>query len=219
MKARLRLAMATAMIGVTASVGTSNYLVASNLPQSIGAGEGNLNLVAWTGYVESGKSDPKVDWVTPFQTQTGCKVNVNFANTSDEMVTLMRQGGGTVWDGVSASGDATNRLIAHGDVAEVNVNLIPDFKDVIQSLQSPRHNTINGHHYGVPYMYGPNVLMYNNRTSNPAPTSWDVTWETNSPYKGKIAAYDNTIFIADAALYLKAHRPDLNITAAYDLTH
>jgi putative spermidine/putrescine transport system substrate-binding protein len=156
--------------------------------------------------------------VTPFQNQTGCIIKVNYANTSDEMVTLMRQGGGTVWDGVSASGDATNRLIAHQDVAEINVNLIPDFANVIQSLQSPRHNTINGRHYGVPYMYGPNVLMYNTQKVKPAPTSWDVTWETNSPYKGKIAAYDSAIFIADAALYLKAHKPELNITDVYELT-
>ena len=171
MKARLRLAMATAAVIVMAACGSTTSAPASNLPQSIGPGEQKLNLIAWTGYVESGKTDPKVDWVTPFQTQTGCTINVKFADTSDEMVTLMRQGGGTVWDGVSASGDATNRLIAHGDVAEVNVNLIPDFKDVIQSLQSPRHNTINGHHYGVPYMYGPNVLMYNTQKVNPAPTS------------------------------------------------
>jgi putative spermidine/putrescine transport system substrate-binding protein len=177
-----------------------------------------LNLIAWTGYVESGKTDPKVDWVTPFTTATGCKINVKFADTSDEMVTLMRQGGGTQYDGVSASGDATNRLIAHGDVAEVNTNLIPDFKDVIQSLQSPRHNTINGHHYGVPYMYGPNVLMYNTQVVYPAPTSWAPTWDANSPYKGKVAAYDSPIFIADAALYLKAHNKSLGINDVYELT-
>jgi len=221
MKGRLRVAMTTAavlMMALAAACGSTSSAPASNLPQSIGPGEAKLNLIAWTGYVESGKSDPKFDWVTPFQKQTGCIINVNYANTSDEMVTLMRQGGGTVWDGVSASGDATNRLIAHGDVAEVNVNLIPDFKDVIQSLQSPRHNTINGHHYGIPYMYGPNVLMYNTQKVNPAPTSWNLTWETNSPYKGKIAAYDSAIFIADAALYLKAHKPELNITDVYELT-
>jgi putative spermidine/putrescine transport system substrate-binding protein len=205
-----------AMLVVAACGGTTNQGT-SNLPTSIGTGEGALNLVAWTGYVESGKTDPKVDWVTPFETQTGCKINVKFADTSDEMVTLMRQSGGQ-YDGVSASGDATNRLIAHGDVAEINVNLIPDFKDVIQSLQSPRHNTINGKHYGVPYMYGPNVLMYNTNVVKPAPTSWKDTWETTSPYKNKIAAYDSPIFIADAALYLKAHKTDLGITDVYELT-
>ena len=213
------IASTAAMLVLAACGGTSNSAqTGSNLPQSIGPNETALNLIAWTGYVESGKTDPKVDWVTPFTTATGCKINVKFADTSDEMVTLMRQGGGTQYDGVSASGDATNRLIAHGDVAEVNTNLIPDFKDVIQSLQSPRHNTINGHHYGVPYMYGPNVLMYNTSKVSPAPTSWKDTWEKSSPYSGKIAAYDSPIFIADAALYLKAHTKSLGITDVYELT-
>ena len=211
-------AFAGIVVVMAACGGTANVAPTSNLPQAIGPGEGQLNLVAWTGYVESGKTDPKVDWVTPFQNQTGCKINVKFADTSDEMVTLMRTGGGTAWDGVSASGDATNRLIAHGDVAEVNVNLIPDFKDVIASLKAPKHNTINGHHYGIPYMYGANVLMYNTQKVTPPPSSWDITWETSSPYRGKIAAYDSPIFIADAALYLKAHRPDLKITDVYELT-
>ena len=212
------IAASAAALVLAACGGSSTTGTGSNLKQSIGPGEGALNLVAWTGYVESGKTDPKVDWVTPFTNQTGCKINVKFADTSDEMVTLMRQGGGTAWDGVSASGDATNRLIAHGDVAEVNVSLIPDFKDVIQSLQSPRHNTINGHHYGVPYMYGPNVLMYNTQVVKPAPTSWKDTWDANSPYRGKVAAYDSAIFIADAALYLKAHNKSLGITDVYELT-
>jgi putative spermidine/putrescine transport system substrate-binding protein len=213
------IASTAAMLVLAACGGTSNSAqTGSNLPQSIGPNETALNLIAWTGYVESGKTDPKVDWVTPFTTATGCKINVKFADTSDEMVTLMRQGGGTQYDGVSASGDATNRLIAHGDVAEVNTNLIPDFKDVIQSLQSPRHNTINGHHYGVPYMYGPNVLMYNTSKVSPAPTSWKDTWEKSSPYSGKVAAYDSPIFIADAALYLKAHTKSLGITDVYELT-
>jgi putative spermidine/putrescine transport system substrate-binding protein len=213
------IASAGMTLALAACGGTSNSAqTGSNLPQSIGTSETALNLIAWTGYVESGKTDPKVDWVTPFTTATGCKINVKFADTSDEMVTLMRQGGGTQYDGVSASGDATNRLIAHGDVAEVNTSLVPDFKDVIQSLQSPRHNTINGHHYGVPYMYGPNVLMYNTSKVNPAPTSWKDTWDPSSPYKGQIAAYDSPIFIADAALYLKTHNKSLGITDVYELT-
>jgi putative spermidine/putrescine transport system substrate-binding protein len=220
MRSRVGLGLGVGLMLVLAACGGSQSTnqPASNLKSSIGAGEGALNLVAWTGYVESGRTDPKVDWVTPFTSATGCKVNVKFADTSDEMVTLMRQGGGKLWDGVSASGDATNRLIAHGDVAEINVNLIPDFKDVIQSLQSPRHNTINGHHYGVPYMYGPNVLMYNTDVVKEAPTSWKDTWDANSPYKGKITAYDSPIFIADAANYLKSHNKSLGINDVYELT-
>lgn len=186
--------------------------------QSIGPGEGQLNLIAWGGYVEDGSNDPAYDWVTQFEKDSGCQVKATFADSSDEMVRLMRQGGGKVYDGVSASGDASNRLIVGGDVAEINVDLMPDFKNVIQPLQAPAHNTVDGKHYGVPYMYGVNFLMYNTDVVKPAPTSWDITFEANSPYKGKITAYDVPIFIADAALYLKTHRPELNITDPYELT-
>src|SRR5450759_746707 len=133
----------------------------SNLPTSVGKGEGSLNIIVWPGYAEDGTNVKEYDWVHPFEaTNPDCTVNVKPANTSDEMVTLMRQGGGSVYDGVSASGDATNRLIANGDVAEINVDLIPDFKDIAPFLQSPAHNTVDGKHYGVSHGWGGNTLMY-----------------------------------------------------------
>jgi len=174
-------------------------------------GEGSLDLIAWQGYTED-------DWVKPFEQDTGCNVTVKYANTSDDMVNYMRQGGGTLYDGVSASGDATNRLIANGDVASIDISQFPEYANVMQSLQAPAHNTVGGVHYGVPYMWGPNFLMYNTAVVNPAPTSWDVTFDPSSPYAGKITAYDSPIFIADAALYLKTHQPDLGITDPYELT-
>ncbi len=128
---------------------------------TIGAGEGQLNLIAWNGYVEDGTNDPNFDWVTAFEEQTGCKVTVKYADTSDEMVTLMRQGGGSTYDGVSASGDASNRLIAGGDVAAVDPSLFPEMSNVIAPLQPggdrTKHYVVNGVQYGVPYMYGPEL--------------------------------------------------------------
>ena len=91
--------------------------------KTLGDGEGEVNLIAWAGYVEDGSTDPNVDWVSDFEKETGCKVNTKIGNTSDEMVTLMRSG---QYDGVSASGDATLRLIAGGDVVPVNMDLIPN---------------------------------------------------------------------------------------------
>jgi putative spermidine/putrescine transport system substrate-binding protein len=124
---------------------------------------------------------------------------------------------------VSASGDATNRLIAGGDVGAVDPNLFPEMKNVIAPLNpdggtNTSHYIVDGHVYGTPYMYGPNFLMYNKKVVKPAPTSWDITFEANSPYAGEITAYDSPIFIADAAVYLKTHQPDLNITDPYELT-
>jgi putative spermidine/putrescine transport system substrate-binding protein len=195
------------------------------LVNKIGKGEGQLKLIAWAGYVEDGTSEggEDFDWVHPFQNQTGCRITVKYADSSDEMVSLMRQGGGKVYDGVSASGDASNRLIAGGDVAPVNIGLFSDYKDVLEPLQAPAHNTVKGVHYGVPYMYGPNFLMYNTDEVKPAPTSWDITWEPTidgqaNPYAGKITGYDVPIFIADAAMYLKAHQPQLGIDDPYELT-
>lgn len=174
-------------------------------------GEGQLNLVHWDGYLEKG-------WVKPFEDETGCIVKPKIGATSDDMVNLMRQGGGTVYDGASASGDATRRLIASGDVAPVDVSQFSEYDNVMPSLQSPAHNTVDDVHYGVPYMWGPNLLLYNTDVVDPAPTSWGVVFEADSPYAGKITAYDSPIYVADAALYLKATNPDLGITDPYELT-
>jgi putative spermidine/putrescine transport system substrate-binding protein len=195
---------------------------------TIGATEGQLNLIAWNGYTEDGSNDPNYDWVTPFEKQTGCKVNVKYADTSDEMVTLMRQGGGSQYDGVSASGDASNRLIAGGDVGAIDPSMFPSLSDVIAPL-SPTNGTNNSHYvvdgsvYGVPYMYGPNFLMYNTKVVKPAPTSWDVTFEPTidgqpNPYAGHVTAYGGAIYMADAAMYLKTKDPSLGITDPYELT-
>jgi putative spermidine/putrescine transport system substrate-binding protein len=186
----------------------------ANLPTKLGAGEGRVDLIAWAGYVEDGSTDPKVDWVTDFEEQTGCQVNVKIGNTSDEMVTLMRSGN---YDGVSASGDATLRLIAAGDVAPVNTDLIPNYADVFEGLKNQPHNSVDGQMYGVPHGRGANLLMWRTDKVKPAPTSWGVVFDANSPYKGKVTAYDSPIYIADAALYLMKTQPDLGIENPYAL--
>ena len=184
---------------------------------SIGPGEGSLNLVAWTGYVVGGTGGEQVqgyDWVTPFETATGCKVTVKVGLDSGNMVQLMKTG---QYDGVSASGDATLRLIYGGDVAPVNFDLIPNYKDVFEGLKNQSYNTVNGVGYGVPHGRGANVLMYDPKVVTTAPDSWGVVFDANSPYKGKVTAYNYAIYIADAALYLMKTQPDLKITNPYAL--
>src|SRR5437588_1068690 len=179
------------------------------VPQQVGQGEGQLNLIAWEGYL-----DPK--WVKPFQQQTGCQVNAKYAGSSDEMVALMKNGGGGQYDMVSSSGDADLRILYAGDAHPVNISLIPSWKDFFPAFQSPAFNTINGVHYGVSLQWGPNVLMYNTKDFSTAPTSWSIIYD--SKYKGQVTVPDNPIQIADAALYLKTHKASLGITDPYELT-
>jgi putative spermidine/putrescine transport system substrate-binding protein len=209
----LALAAAAAMT-VGACSGGSNGTPAPSLPTSIGEGEGQLNLVIWAGYAESGNVDPAYDWVTPFQNETGCTVNVTEMTDSNNGVSLMQSGD---YDGISASGDATTRLIAGGIVAPVNVDILPNYKNVFAGLKNLPHNTVDGVNYGVPHGRGPNLLMYNTDVVTTAPTSWDPIWEDGSMYSGKISIYDSSIFIADAALHLMTKRPELGIKNPYQL--
>ena len=195
-------------------------LLASTLPlHAAQKGEGQVDIVAWAGYVERGETDKNYDWVTGFEQATGCKVTVKTAATSDEMVALMNEGG---FDLVTASGDASLRLIAGGKVQPLDLSRIPSWSKVDPRLQNAPWHTVNGKHYGVPYQWGSNVLMYNTKVFPKAPDSWSVVFEAQTlpdgkPNKGRIQAFDGPIYIADAALYLMTHKPELGIKDPYEL--
>ncbi|UBR47627.1 ABC transporter substrate-binding protein [Aeromonas veronii] len=188
-------------------------------PTELGKGEGQLNIVAWAGYVERGETDKNYDWVTGFEKETGCKVSVKTAATSDEMVALMNEGG---FDLVTASGDASLRLIAGGKVQALNLALIPSYSKIDPRLQNVPWHTVDGKHYGVPYQWGGNILMYNTKVFPKAPDSWNVVFEEQTladgkSNKGRVQAFDGPIHIADAALYLMTHQPALGIKDPYEL--
>jgi putative spermidine/putrescine transport system substrate-binding protein len=194
---------------------------ATESPESTGAmsGEGEVAIVAWPGYIERGANDPAYDWVTAFEAETGCKVTVKDAATSDEMVQLINSGG---FDLVTASGDASLRLIFGGSVQEIDVAKIPSYSTVDERLQNAPWHTVDGKHYGVSYQWGPNVLMYNTEVFPDAPTSWNVIFEEQTLPDGKsnkdrVQAYSGPIYIADAALYLMTHNPELGIEDPYEL--
>ncbi len=208
----------TSMIAILAASSFTSPAMA-DMVKALGAGEGQLDIVAWPGYVESGASDKTYDWVTDFEKATSCKVNVKTAASSDEMVTLMNQGG---FDLVTASGDASLRLVAGKKVQPINVDLIPNWKDVDPRLQAAPWNTVDGVHYGTPYQWGPNVLAYNTNVFKEAPKSWSVVFEEqNLPdgksNKGRVQAYYGAIAIADAAVYLMTKKPELGIKNPYEL--
>ncbi|MFZ9311514.1 MAG: ABC transporter substrate-binding protein [Arenimonas sp.] len=188
-------------------------------PEASTALEGVLSIVAWPGYIERGETDKSYDWVTGFEAETGCKVSVKTAGNSDEMVALMNQGG---YDLVTASGDASLRLVAGGKVQAIDIGRVKSYSSIDARLQQAAWHTVDGKHYGVPYQWGPNVLMYNTKTFKTAPASWGVVFEEQvladgKSNKGRIQAFDGPIYIADAALYLKAKQPELGITDPYAL--
>ncbi|MBF8729084.1 ABC transporter substrate-binding protein [Pseudomonas guariconensis] len=209
-------ALSSAVIGALLA---SANLQAAGLPQSIGDGEGRLDIVAWPGYIERGESDKAYDWVTGFEKETGCKVSVKTAATSDEMVSLMTKGG---YDLVTASGDASLRLIVGKRVQPINTALIPNWKNIDPRLQNGGWYVVDKQVYGTPYQWGPNVLLYSTTVFKQPPASWSVVFEPQNlpdgkPNKGRVQAYDGPIYIADAALYLKSTKPELGIQDPYEL--
>ena len=202
--------LSAALVGQVAAV---------EMKTEIGAAEGQVSIVAWPGYIERGETMEGFDWVTKFEQASGCTVNVKTANTSDEMVALMNEGG---FDLVTASGDASLRLIAGKRVQPVNVDLVPSWGTVDDRLKNAPWHTVDGVHYGTPYMWGPNVLMYNTEAFKTPPTSWSVVFEETTLDDGKsnagrVQAYDGPIHVADAANYLMHHQPELGIKSPYEL--
>lgn len=204
----------------TAIVSFAFTAVAQEPLKALGPGEGALSIVAWAGYIERGETDKNFDWVTEFEKKTGCMVSVKTAATSDEMVALMNEGG---FDLVTASGDASLRLVAGKRVQPINTALIPSWSTIDERLQNAPWHTKDGVHYGTPYVWGPNVLMYNTKAfGDKAPDSWNVVFEEmtladGKSNKGRVQAYDGPIHVADAANYLMFHKPELGIKDPYEL--
>ncbi len=192
--------------------GSTGRTTTTTSTMAIGKGEGSLSVIEWPYYTD--KSFAKA-----FETQTGCIIHRKDAGTSQEMFSLMHAnggGGGGQYDLVSASGDASLRLIYAHDVKAVDITKIPSWNSFLPVFKSPPHNTVKGVHYGVSLQWGPNTLIYNTQKVSPAPTGWGDIY--SSKYKGKLTVPNNPIQIADAALYLMQTKPSLGIKDPYELT-
>lgn len=211
----ITVAATVVLCGATlAACGSGGAKENTGAPASLGQTEGQVSILAWPGYVEDGSNDPAIDWVSPFEEQTGCTVTSKVYGTSDEAFNLAKS---KEYDVVAASGDLTLRMVAAKEAAEVNTDLVPNYSKVFDFLKNQEWNTVDGKNYGVPHGYGANLLMYNADAVTPAPTSWDVVFDKSAEHKGKVTAYDSPIYIADAAMYLMAKQPELGITNPYAL--
>jgi len=151
-------------------------------PTEVGKGEGRLDIIAWPGYIERGQTDKQYVWVSEFEIASGCQVNVKTAATSDEMVSLMAKGG---YDLVTASGDASLRLIMGKRVQPINTALISNWKNVDPRVAKGDWFNVGGKVYGAPYQWGPNLLMYNTKVFPTPPDSWAAIFVKQNLPDGK----------------------------------
>ncbi len=207
-------ALGAIAVFVFAACGSSSGSAAKKKPTSGKTTGGSVSILAWPGYAENGSTSKEVNWVTPFETESGCKASVKTFGTSDEAFQLFNTG---QYDVVSASGDSSLRSVANGDAAVIDTAKVTTYGELAPFLKSKPWNSVDGKVYGVPHGWGANLLMYNDAAVTPAPDSWSVVFEATSPYKGKVTAYDSPIYIADAALYLSKTKPELKITNPYAL--
>jgi len=221
----MRAALAGALAGVVLLAACGDEPRETREPEpvvvldEIGEPEGELQLLAFAGYVEDGSSDPEFDWVLPFQRATGCAVSVRYVDSGEEIVGRLGRTA-TRYDGATVPGDAAGQLIAAGRVAAVDPGLFPLWDEILEPLRenNARHYIVGGHVYGVPALYGPNLLLYDTERVRPRPQGWGVVFEEDTPYAGRIAMLDSPMAIADAARYLAAHEPELGIEDPYALT-
>jgi putative spermidine/putrescine transport system substrate-binding protein len=199
------------------SAGGEKRVGTVRVARTIGQGEGALTLVAWPGYAENGTSDPRVDWVTPFEDRTKCKVSVKYAATAQEMLDLMSNPTRR-YDGISAPPEVAGQLIAARQAAPINPDLVDGYKDLDRDLRGQL--TKREKVYGVPFVWGANQLMYDPKVVQPAPTSWSAVFDPAAVknYGGRVIMRDSPLTLADAALYLRSRDPSLDITDAYSLT-
>ena len=215
-KRRIAGALGVMALVLSACSGGGGGTPAPSLPTAIGDGEGALTVLAWPGYVENGGTDPAVDWVKPFEDATGCKVTVQVFGTSDEAFSLFSTNPDK-FDVISASGDASLRLVRAGYVQPVNVDLVKNYADIFPALKDKPYNTVDGVHYGIPHGRGSNLLMWRTDNVTPAPTTWAQMFDPSSSFAGKVSVYDAPIYIADAAVVLMKTKPELGIKNPYAL--
>ena len=156
-KRRMAALATVAVVAVGACGGGSSATPAPSLPTAVGDGEGAVSVLAWPGYVENGSTDPTVDWVTDFEKDSGCKVDIQIFGTSDEAFSLFSTNP-EKYDVISASGDASLRLVRAGYVQPVNTDLVPSYADIFEALKNKPYNTVDGVHYGIPHGRGSNLL-------------------------------------------------------------
>src|SRR3989442_5795557 len=138
----------------------------------------SLNLLVWEGY-----ADPS--FVHGFEEQYQCKVSATYMGSSDELTTKLRGGSAGNYDVISPSSDVATSIAAAGLALPLDLSQIPSYSLLSPQLTSLTLVRINGHVYCVPFMLGPDPLIYHPTAFPKAPDSWNILWDPK--YRGKIS--------------------------------
>ena len=158
-----------------------------------------LNLLVWEGY-----ADPS--FVKGFEEQCKCKVSASYMGTSDELVSKLRGGSASNYDVISPSSDVAKMISSAGLAAPLDLSKIPSYSQLSPKLTGMPLVHVNGKVYGVPFMWGPNPLIYDTSVFAQPPDSWSVLWDPK--YRGKVAVWDELSTVYMAAQILGYDKPD-----------
>jgi putative spermidine/putrescine transport system substrate-binding protein/spermidine/putrescine transport system substrate-binding protein len=169
--------------------------------------EASLSLLVWEGY-----ADPAT--VRAFEESHQCKVMATYMGSSDELVAKLRGGSASNYDVISPSSDVAGSIARTGLAAPLNLSKLPSYSQLSAKLRDLPLVKANGQIYGVPFMWGPNPLLYDTTAFAQPPDSWTILW--NPKYKGKISVWDDLSTVYMAAQILGYDKPDPS--QLYDLT-
>ena len=160
-----------------------------------------LSLLVWEGY-----ADPS--FLKAFEDAHHCKVVASYMGSSDELVAKLRGGSASNYDVISPSSDVATSIVRAGLAAPLDLSKIPAYTQLSARLRESTLVKANGQTYGVPFVWGPNPLLYDTNAFPKAPESWSDLW--NSKLKGKISLWDELSSVYMAAQILGYDKPDPN---------
>jgi putative spermidine/putrescine transport system substrate-binding protein/spermidine/putrescine transport system substrate-binding protein len=161
--------------------------------------EASLSLLVWEGY-----ADPS--FVRAFEDAHHCKVIASYMGSSDELVAKLRGGSASNYDVISPSSDVAASIARNGLAAPLDIEKMSDYPELSSKLQQMPIVTANGKTYGVPFMWGPNPLLYDTSAIAAPPDSWNIFWDPK--YKGKVSVWDDLSTVYMAAQVLGYDKPD-----------
>ena len=158
-----------------------------------------LNLLVWEGYADD-------SFIKAFEQAHNCKVSASYMGSSDELVAKLRGGSAANYDVISPSSDVATMITRSGLAAPLDLEKFPEYTALSARLRELPLVKANGNTYGVPFMWGPNPLLYDTSAISAAPDSWTAFWDPK--YKGKISVWDDLSTIYMAAQVLGYDKPD-----------